>query len=57
MMVKEHHKSARIGVYQCRLDGSFISKGKWVKGYYGLFLEDILHSRIIPDLLNAKRAG
>ena len=56
-MVKEHHKSARIGVYQCRLDGSFISKGKWIKGYYGLFREDILHSRVIPDLVDAKRAG
>ena len=56
-MAKEHHKSARIGVYQCRLDGNFISKGKWVTGYYGLFREDILHSKVIPDLQDAKRVG
>jgi hypothetical protein len=62
-MTKDHHKSARVGVYECRLDGSFISKGKWVKGYYGLLpLAELLganplHARIIGDLKDAKRRG
>ena len=50
-------KTARIGVYTCHLYGSLISKGKWVKGYYGLYRDDLLNSMIIPDLRDAKRAG
>lgn len=50
-------KSARIGVYECTLNGNFVSKGKWVKGYYGLFRDDLLDSMIIPDIKAAKRAG
>jgi len=56
-MPKEHHKSVRIGIYQCHLQGSLISKGKWITGYYGLFRDDILNSKIIPELQDAKRAG
>jgi hypothetical protein len=56
-MAKDHQKSVRIGIYECRVDGSFISKGKWVKGYYGLYGDDLLDSMIIPDLKDAKRAG
>jgi hypothetical protein len=50
-------KSARIGVYECHLDGSFVLKGRWIKGYYGLFRDALLDSMIIPDLKEAKRAG
>jgi len=52
-----HLKSARIGVYECHLDGRFVLKGKWLKGYYGLFRYDLLDSMIIPDIKDAKRAG
>jgi hypothetical protein len=47
----------RIGVYACHLDGSLISKGKRVTGYYGLYRDDLLNSMIIPDLREAKIAG
>lgn len=47
----------RIGVYACHLDGSLISKGKRVTGYYGLYTDDLLNSMIIPDLREARRAG
>lgn len=56
-------KSARIGIYECHLVGSFISKGKWVKGYYGLLPlvellgDNPLDSRILKDLKDAKRAA
>lgn len=50
-------KSARIGVYECHLDRSFISKGKWITGYYGLYRDALLDSMIIPDLKDAKGAG
>jgi len=55
-MVK-HPTSARIGVYECSLNGNVISKGKWVKGYYGLFSHGVIDSNILPDLQEAKRAG
>jgi len=57
VQVVKQLKSARIGVYECRLGGGFVSKGKWVKGYYGLFRDALLDSMIIPDLKDAKRAG
>ena len=56
-MTKDAHKSTRIGIYECHLEGCLISKGKWVKGYYALFHDDLLHSTVIPDLKDAKRAG
>lgn len=56
-MARDHHKSARIGIYECLLDGSLVIKGKRVKDHYGLFYEDILYSKVIPDLQYAKSAG
>lgn len=50
-------KSARIGIYECNLDGNFVLKRKWVKGYYGLFSNDLIDSKILPDLQEAKHAG
>lgn len=50
-------KSTRIGIYECNLDGNSILKGKWVKGYYGLFSNDLIDFKILPDLQEAKHAG
>jgi len=50
-------KSARIGIYECKLSRSFVSKGRWIKGYYGLFRRDLIDSMIMPDLKDAKRAS
>lgn len=53
-------KSARISIYECNISGNSISKGKWVKGYYGLLPlvqllgDSPLESAIIKDLESAK---
>ena len=40
----------RIGAYQCTVDGSVVSKGKWVVGWYGMFSEERLRAELIPKL-------